>query len=274
MDCRASQTSCLRHSKTIMESMRTTMETVFKSKQKYLLVRDTTVIVLCQYLSNPQPSLPLHYLLLLAAIRIHKIMYHHANTNINPLQSPDHDSKSTKSSEARRRQIPLAFTNTQWGKEYVENPNWEHENLGRCNPTVRRGSRFRSEPETNANRSASVSLSSRGTSEIQPAEPSTNLFSSTTAPPVQSNASSMAEASSQEYSVMVAWKFFCRSFPQNTSPASLDVSATEQETSTHPRHEESVSMGPWLEMLMRWDDFEHWRLKMLDRSWYLPVTSE
>ncbi|CAD0098366.1 unnamed protein product [Aureobasidium mustum] len=201
-------------------------------------------------------------------------MYHHANTNINSLQSPDHDSRSTKSSEARRRQIPLAFTNTEWGKEYAANPNWEHENLGRCNPTVRRGSRFRSEPDPKVNRSVSVSLPSHGTPEMQSAKPSTNLSSSSTAPPVQSNATSMSEASSQEYSVMVAWNFFCRTFPQNISPTSLDASATEQRTSTRPQHEERVELGPWLEMLMRWDDFEQWQLKMLQRSWYLPVTSE
>ncbi|KAG9549806.1 hypothetical protein KCU71_g15357, partial [Aureobasidium melanogenum] len=55
-------------------------------------------------------------------------MYHHANTNINSLRPSDHDTKSTKSSETRRREIPLAFTNTEWGKEYAANPNWELEN--------------------------------------------------------------------------------------------------------------------------------------------------
>ncbi|KAG9695924.1 hypothetical protein KCU95_g3803, partial [Aureobasidium melanogenum] len=195
-------------------------------------------------------------------------MYHHANTNINPLQSSDHDSKSTKSSEIRRRQIPLAFTNTEWGKEYAANPNWEHENMGRCNPAIRRGSRFRSEPDPKVNRLTSVSVPSDETSEIGSAKSSAESASPTTVPSVQST---MA-ASSQEYSVMVAWNFFRRTFPQTTSPTSPNASAAEHRTSPCPQHEETIVTGPWLEMLMRWDDFEQWRLKMLEQPWYLPVT--
>ncbi|KAG9526600.1 hypothetical protein KCU93_g5450, partial [Aureobasidium melanogenum] len=195
-------------------------------------------------------------------------MYHHANTNINHLQSSDHDSKSTKSSELRRRQIPLAFTNTHWGKEYAANPNWEHENLGKSNPTTRRGSRFRNEPDPKVNRVASVSMPSHETSEMEFAIPRTESPSTNTVP----SAASTSAASSQEYSVMVAWNFFRRTFPQTTSPTSPTTSATEQRLSTCPQHEETAVTGPWLEMLMRWDDFEQWRLKMLERPWHLPGT--
>lgn len=196
-------------------------------------------------------------------------MYHHANTNINPLQPSGHDPESTRSSEGRRRQIPLAFTNTEWGKEYAANPNWEHENLGRCNPTIGRGSRFRPQPEPKVNRSTSVSLPSNGTSELGSAKTSTECFSSTTIPFTQPNFA----ATSREYSVMVAWNFFRRTFPQTPSPTSPGASLTEQRASTCSQHEERVGMGPWLEMLMRWDDFEQWRLKMLERPWCLPTTS-
>ncbi|KAK6003518.1 hypothetical protein QM012_009289 [Aureobasidium pullulans] len=192
-------------------------------------------------------------------------MYHHANTNINPVQSRDHDSKSTQSSEIRRRQIPLAFTNTEWGKEYAANPNWEHENLGRSNPTSRQGSRFRSEPELKTKKSASVSVPSQAASERQSANPPADMIPS---------ASSKHPISTQEYSVMVAWNFFRRTFPHITSPTTPDTSTTEYRTSPYPQHEEEFGTGPWLEMLMRWDDFEQWRLKMLERPWYLPVTSE
>ncbi|KAG9733020.1 hypothetical protein KCU73_g11161, partial [Aureobasidium melanogenum] len=195
-------------------------------------------------------------------------MYHHANTNINPSQSTDHDSKSTKSSELRRREIPLAFTNTHWGKEYAANPNWELENSERFDPTIRRGSRFRNEPDPKVNRVASVSTPSHESSEMEFAIPRTDSSSSNTVPSAQST----PIASSQEYSVMVAWNFFRRTFTQTTSPTSSTTSATEQRLSTCPQHEETVGMGPWLEMLMRWDDFEQWQLKMLERPWHLPVT--
>ncbi|KAI4737208.1 hypothetical protein E4T50_12296 [Aureobasidium sp. EXF-12298] len=181
-------------------------------------------------------------------------MYHHANTNINPSQSTDHDSKSTKSSELRRREIPLAFTNTHWGKEF--------------DPTIRRGSRFRNEPDPKVNRVASVSMPSRKTSEMESAKQSTDSSSTNTVP----FAASTPAASSQEYSVMAAWNFFRRTFPQTTSPTSPTTSATEQRLSICPQHEETIGMGPWLEMLMRWDDFEQWRLKMLERPWCWAAT--
>ncbi|KAG9996391.1 hypothetical protein KCU78_g17474, partial [Aureobasidium melanogenum] len=195
-------------------------------------------------------------------------MYHHANTNINHLQSSDHDSKSTKSSKLRRRQIPLAFTNTHWGKEYAANPKWELENSERCNPTIRQGSRFQNEPDPKVNRVASVSMPSRKTSEMESTKQSTDSSSTNTVP----SAASTPAASSQEYSVMVAWNFFRRTFTQTTSPTSPTTSATEQRASTCPQHEETNVTGPWLEMLMRWDDFEQWRLKMLERPWHLPGT--
>ncbi|KAH0352217.1 hypothetical protein KCU83_g3991, partial [Aureobasidium melanogenum] len=193
-------------------------------------------------------------------------MYHHANTNINSLRPSDHDTKSTKSSETRRREIPLAFTNTEWGKEYAANPNWELENSGRCNPTVRRGSRFESEPDHKVNRSASVSMSSRESSEMESTIPGTDPSSTNTVPSAQSTPA----ASSRDYSVMVAWNFFRRTFPQTTIPTSP---TTEQRASTCQQHEETIGMGPWLEMLMRWDDFEQWRLKMLERPWCWAATS-
>ncbi|KAH0370151.1 hypothetical protein KCU65_g2842, partial [Aureobasidium melanogenum] len=197
-------------------------------------------------------------------------MYHHANTNINPSQSPDHDTKSSKSSETRRKQIPLAFTNTEWGKEYAANPNWEHENLGRCNPTVRKGSRFRSEPDPKVNKSTSVSTPSHAKPEMGSAKPSADSSSSTTVP----LAPSKPAASSQEYSVMVAWNFFRRTFPPNISPTTPNPAASDQKASVHPQPEEGIAMGPWLEMLMRWDDFEQWRLTMLDQPWYLLAAPE
>lgn len=73
---------------------------------------------------------------------------------------------------------------------------------------------------------------------------------------------------------MLAWNFFRRTFPQTTSPVALDASDNEQRTFAYSQHEESIEMGPWLEMLMRWDDFEQWRMKMLERPWCLSTTSE
>lgn len=206
-------------------------------------------------------SLFRRYLFLRAATQNVKTMYRHANTNINPSQSSDFDTKSTKSSETRRRQIPLAFTNTEWGKEYAANPNWEHENLGKCNPTVRKGSRFRSGSD------ASASIPSY---EIKSANPPKESSPTTTIP----SATSIPVASSQGYSVMVAWNFFRRTFPPNVCPTFPDTSANGQRTSVDPQHEEDIEVGPWLEVLMRWDDFEQWQLKMLERSWCSPATSE
>lgn len=228
------------------------------------------LIVLCQY--HPRSStLSLSSSTLSAPAGCNdKTMYHHANTNINPSQSSNFDTKSTASSGTRRRQIPLAFTNTEWGKEYAANPNWEHENLEKSNPTVRRGSRLRSQSEPKVNRSASVSTFSLEPSKMKLAKPPTDSSSSFAV----SSAPSKPAASSQEYSVMVAWKFFRRTFPRNISPTLPSTSVPEQRRSDHPQQEERIEMRPWLEMLTKWDDYEQWRLKMLKRPWYLPPTSE
>jgi hypothetical protein len=182
-----------------------------------------------------------------------KSMYHHANTNINPSHTSDDASTSTKSANTRKRQIPLAFTNTVWGREYIANPNWEQENLGKNNAPVRRGSQGHipaSTPSHSASKSESVN---------------TNTSNS---PQASSLVAPASFQSSQHYSVMVSWNFFRRTFPQSISPTSPDA---EKRKSIHLEQEKGVELGPWLEMLTRWDDFEQWQLNMLQRSWYLPV---
>jgi hypothetical protein len=194
-------------------------------------------------------------------------MYHHANTNINS-QSPDHASISTKSSETRRRQIPLAFTNTEWGREYIANPNWEQEKLGKSNAPMRQGSRVRPEPN---GKSILASVPSHNTSTIKFADTSiasSSSSTSTAAPPLVPR---VASPPSQQYSVMVAWNFFRLTFPPS-SPTSSESPEIETNNSNRPQQEEMVESGPWLEMLMRWDDFEQWQLKLLQRSWCLTDT--
>lgn len=186
--------------------------------------------------------------------REHEIsMYHHANTNINPSHTSDDASTSTKSSNTQKKQIPLAFTNTGWGREYIANPNWEQENLGKNNAPVRRGSQGHTPASTPSHSASKMELVN------------TNTSNSPQAPPLVTPAPFQP---SQQYSVMVSWNFFRRTFPQSRSPTSPDA---EKGRSTHPEQEDVVELGPWLEMLMRWDDFKQWQLKMLQRSWYLPV---
>jgi hypothetical protein len=197
-------------------------------------------------------------------------MYHHANTDITLSQFSDHASISTKSSETRRRQIPLAFTNTYWGREYIANANWEQENLERRNETVRKGSRGQngaddktipaSAPSQNV--STTRSTSSHPSTASIPAPPTVTTVPSTTSPP--------PPQPSRQYSVMTAWNFFSRTFSPQSSPTS-DTPDTDNTTPIHAQQEEVVELGPWLEMLMRWDDFEQWELKMLQRSWCLGV---
>jgi hypothetical protein len=184
-------------------------------------------------------------------------MYHHANTDIN-LQPSDQTSISTKSSESRRRQVPLAFTNTWWGREYIANPNWEKENLGRRNATVRKGSRGQEEAD---DKITPAPARSQNISTAEPTNTSLNSHSSSASTPT----SPIPHQSSNQYSVMTAWSFFRRTFPQ--SPTSSDPPDTDNTTPIHPQQEEVVELGLWLGMLMRWDDFEQWELKMLQRSW-------
>ncbi|KAI4752639.1 hypothetical protein E4T52_15175 [Aureobasidium sp. EXF-3400] len=176
-------------------------------------------------------------------------MYHHANTNINPSQSSDHASTSTKSSETRKRQIPLAFTNTGWGREYIANPNWEQENLGKNNAPVRRGSQGHIPASTTSHYTSATNSTN------------TSMSDSLSAP---STVSPVPPQTSQQYSVMVSWNFFRRTFPQSISPTSPD--AENRISLLLPEQEEIVELGPWLEMLTKWDDFEQWQLKMLQRS--------
>jgi hypothetical protein len=180
-------------------------------------------------------------------------MYRHANTNINPSHTSDDASTSTKSSNARKKQIPLAFTNTGWGREYIANPNWEQENLGKNNAPVRRGSQSHTPPSAPSHYTSTTESTNTNTSN-PPQEP-----------PLVTPAKFQP---SQQYSVMVSWNFFRRTFPQSLSPTSPDA---EKRISLHPEQAEIVELGPWLEMLTKWDDFEQWQLKMLQRSWYLPV---
>jgi hypothetical protein len=187
-------------------------------------------------------------------------MYHHANTDITSLQPSDHASISTKSSGTRRREIPLAFTNTYWGREYIANSKWEQENLGKSNVTVRKGSRGRNEADDK------ITPASQNTSRTEPTNTTTNSYpssSSTPAPPT----SLTPHQSSNQYSVMTAWSFFRRTFPQ--SPTSSDPPDTDNTTPIHAQQEEVVELGPWLESWLRWDDFEQWELKMLQKSWCL-----
>jgi hypothetical protein len=191
-------------------------------------------------------------------------MYHHANTDIN-LQPSDHASISTKSSETRRREIPLAFTNTWWGREYVANPNWEKENLGKSNAAVCKGSRGQEEVDDKTiqpSHSASTAISANTYQESgsSSTSASTSAPSTTSPPPPQP---------SRQYSVMTAWTYFRHTFPPQSSLTS-DSPDPEKITPNHTEREESVELGPWLEILMRWDDFEQWELKMLQRSWCLP----
>jgi hypothetical protein len=195
-----------------------------------------------------------------------KPMYHHANIDINLSQSSDHASISTKSSETRRKQIPLAFTNTWWGREYIANQHWEQENLGKSNVLVRQRSGSQNEGDGQAVSAAP----SHSASTIKAARGSTETCSSSVSTPAPPTTSPTPPQTSQQYSVMTAWNFFRHTFPQS-SPTS-DPPDTEKNTPDHADHEEEVKSGPWLEMLMRWDDFEQWQLKMLQRSWCLPGT--
>jgi hypothetical protein len=194
-------------------------------------------------------------------------MYHHANTNINS-QSPDHASISTKSSEARQRQIPLAFTNTEWGREYIANPNWEQDNLGKSNAPLRQKSRV--QPDQNG-KSIPASIPFHDTPTIKSADTSIAHSSSSASALAPSTVSPKPSRPSQQYSVMVAWNLFRRTFPPS-SPAFSESPECENRYSVRPQQEEVVELGPWLEMLMRWDDFEQWQLKMLQRSWWLSGT--
>lgn len=189
-------------------------------------------------------------------------MYHHANTNIDASPSSDCTSTCTKSSEGRRRQIPLAFTNTGWGREYLANPNWEQENLGRNNAPVRQGSRVRSGSD---GKNIPASIPSPNASTKRTAHASSDPDSASSSAQGSLPVSPSPHQSCQQYSAMASWTFFRRTFPQPISPTSPD---TEKRESTHPEQEETVGLGPWLEMLMRWDDFEQWRLEMLQRAWY------
>jgi hypothetical protein len=195
-------------------------------------------------------------------------MYHHANTDINLSQSSDLTSISTKSSETRRREIPLAFTNTYWGREYIANSNWEKENLGKSNVTVRKGSRGQEEVD---GKTIPASALSHNASTTEPTDTTTSSspFSSSASTPAPPTTSPPPPQPPQQYSVMTAWSFFRRTFP-HSSPTSSDPPDTEERTPNHTEQEEVVELGPWIEMLMRWDDFEQWELKMLQRSWCLP----
>jgi hypothetical protein len=64
---------------------------------------------------------------------------------------------------------------------------------------------------------------------------------------------------------MTAWNFFRRTFPHPTSPTSSNTPDLEYLNVAHPEQDEIVELGPWLEMLMRWDDFEQWQLKVIPR---------
>jgi hypothetical protein len=180
-------------------------------------------------------------------------MYHHANTNINPSHTSDDASTSTKSSNTRKKQIPLAFTNTGWGREYIANPNWEQENLGKNNAPLRRGSQGHTPASTSSHYASTTECTN------------TSMSDPLSVPPT---VSPVPPQTSQQYSVMVSWNFFRRTFPQSLSPTSPDA---EKRISLHPEQEEIMELGPWLEMLTKWDDFEQWQLKMLQRSWYLRV---
>jgi hypothetical protein len=190
--------------------------------------------------------------------RARKSMYHHANTNINS-QSPDHASIFTRSSETRRRQIPLAFENTEWGREYIANPNWEQENLEKSNANVRQGSR--SQPHSN-DKSIPASIPSHDASTVVSANASADSHSSSASVTTPPSISPAPTQSSQQYSVMVAWNFFCRTLPQS-NPTSSDTPDTDNINLVHPEQEEHIKLGPWLEMLMRWDDYEQWQIKLI-----------
>lgn len=198
----------------------------------------------------------------------HELMYRHANTNVNSSQPSDHDStsskSSSKSSDRQRREIPLAFTNTGWGREYASNPNWEHENLAKSNPAIRQRSRFRPESEINDSKPLPIATTLSSTHE--------SANSSTSPSPSTTTASSSVTEVSREYSVMKAWGFFSRSLSPRTSPIASDRSDTEKRKTIYLEEQGSEETGPWLEMLMRWGHFEHWDLKMLSRSWYMPIT--
>ena len=223
--------------------------------------------------SQPLPTISFEYLHLLSpwpsiSSQAQTPMYHHANTNINPSPPSDHASNSTKSSESRRRQIPLAFANTGWGREYIANPNWEQENLGKSNASIRQGSRVQPDADGKTIRE---STTSHAAPTIRDADASTDSHSSPVSASAPPSTPPTPPQSSQQYSVMVSWNFFRRTFAQS-SPTS-DTPDTEKRRSTHPEQDELVELGPWVEILMRWDDFEHWRLRMLQRAWYLPVST-
>ncbi|KAI5199209.1 hypothetical protein E4T38_07126 [Aureobasidium subglaciale] len=183
-------------------------------------------------------------------------MYRHTNTETNSSQSSDHDSTSTRSSERRQRQIPLAFTNTEWGREYASNPKRSHENL----EFARQGSRFRPEP-AQLNRPTPL----REVSNL-----AHDAYISATSPPVSSAATSSTTSpttiqSATQYSTMTAWSYFSHTLPPRTRSISPRVTDSESTETPSPVRKEIITAGPWFEMLMRWEDFKHWRLGMLSQ---------
>ncbi|KAI5238923.1 hypothetical protein E4T43_07110 [Aureobasidium subglaciale] len=173
-------------------------------------------------------------------------MYRHTNTETNSSQSSDHDSTSTRSSQRRQRQIPLAFTNTEWGREYASNPNWSHENL----EFARQGSRFRPEP-AQLNRPT-------------PLREVSNLAHDAYISAMSPLASSVTTSSTTSPRTI-------QSATQSISPKVTDSESAE---STSPVRKEIITTGSWFEMLMRWEDFEHWRLGMLSQPWYAHDETE
>ena len=225
-------------------------------------------------------------------------MYLHPNANIEA--SSEDCVETNKTAERRQRLIPLAFTNTTWGREYAANPNWEHENLDTPNaarPRARQGSRFGREVgdghkhlpntqstdpdekeddivtrvyghDTTVAHDAKLSDSSDSNMDAhqrnQPETPITQKASTTTTIP------KLFPRDERPYSVMTAWKSFRKL--NLTSP----ISELDEEVNADMDHADHAAdwaedeTGPWMQVLMCWSDFDEWRLHVLTRSFSSP----
>ena len=225
-------------------------------------------------------------------------MYLHPNANIEA--SAENCPEINKPTERRQRLIPLAFTNSTWGREYVANPNWEYDNLDAPDASgvrARQGSRFGRQVGDRDKRPSETQLAC---SNEQESEIKTHMYGHDTKAArnadfldcsdsnpdeqqrLQHNSSTKQEdatttdspgpitRSERPYSVMTAWRFFRT--VNLTSPISEpdeELGAGSDLVDDAPSDLGSGT-GPWMQVLMCWNDFDEWRLHVLTRSFSSP----
>ncbi|KAI5201117.1 hypothetical protein E4T39_05343 [Aureobasidium subglaciale] len=97
---------------------------------------------------------------------------------------------------------------------------------------------------------------------------STSATSSVTSTATSSTTCSTTTESATPYSTMRAWSYFSHTFPPRTASTSPRPSDNESANLLPSESKTDMAVGPWFEHLMRWEDFEHWRLKMLIEPWH------